>query len=127
MTKELPLFFLQRSNKRSDKPDRAEKPHAQRGVRKGRRKVCSFCVDKIDKIDYKDVARLRRCMSERAKYSTPVTGNCAAHQRKMTELNARHIALLPFESDTILNRPPKVYWRERFFFSLVCHINANIN
>ncbi|MDD3692881.1 MAG: 30S ribosomal protein S18 [Oscillospiraceae bacterium] len=87
----------------SDKPDRAEKPaRPARSNRKGRRKVCSFCVDKIDKIDYKDVARLRRCMSERAKIlPRRVTGNCAAHQRKMTVAikRARHIALLPFESD----------------------------
>ncbi len=87
----------------ADKPDRAERPARQaRGNRKGRRKVCSFCVDKIDTIDYKDVARLRRCMSERAKIlPRRVTGNCAGHQRKMTVAikRARHIALLPFESD----------------------------
>lgn len=85
---------------RAEKNERSERP--ARNNRKGRRKVCSFCVDKIDSIDYKDIARLRRCMSERAKIlPRRVTGNCAAHQREMTVAikRARHIALLPYESD----------------------------
>lgn len=85
---------------RSANSERSEAPG--RGHRKGRRKVCSFCVDKIDSIDYKDISRLRRCMSERAKIlPRRVTGNCAAHQREMTVAikRARHVALLPFESD----------------------------
>ena len=76
--------------------DRPERP-MNRG-RKGRRKVCSFCVDKIDTIDYKDVARLRRFMSERAKIlPRRVTGTCARHQRELTVASkrARQIALLP--------------------------------
>lgn len=80
--------------------DRPERP-AGRG-RKGRRKVCSFCVDKIDTIDYKDVARLRRFMSERAKIlPRRVTGTCARHQRELTVAikRARQIALLPFVSE----------------------------
>ena len=80
--------------------DRPERP-MNRG-RKGRRKVCSFCVDKIDTIDYKDVARLRRFMSERAKIlPRRVTGTCARHQRELTVAikRARQIALLPFVSD----------------------------
>ena len=49
--------------------------------RKSRRKVCAFCVDKVEKIDYKDINRLRRYMSERAKIlPRRVTGTCAAHQ-----------------------------------------------
>ncbi|NLN81286.1 MAG: 30S ribosomal protein S18 [Clostridiales bacterium] len=82
--------------------DKSERAENSGGRRKGRRKVCSFCVDKIDQIDYKDVSRLRRCMSERAKIlPRRVTGNCAAHQREMTVAikRARHIALLPYESD----------------------------
>lgn len=85
---------------RSANSERSEAP--ARGNRKGRRKVCSFCVDKIESIDYKDISRLRRCMSERAKIlPRRVTGNCAAHQREMTIAikRARHIALLPYESD----------------------------
>ncbi|WOC31080.1 MULTISPECIES: 30S ribosomal protein S18 [Caproicibacterium] len=74
----------------------------RRGGRKGRRKVCSFCVDKVESIDYKDVAKLRRFISERAKIlPRRVTGTCARHQRELTVAikRARHIALLPFSSD----------------------------
>ncbi|WP_416200957.1 MAG: 30S ribosomal protein S18 [Thermocaproicibacter melissae] len=72
------------------------------GGRKGRRKVCSFCVDKVETIDYKDVAKLRRYISERAKIlPRRVTGTCAHHQRQLTVAikRARHLALLPFSSD----------------------------
>ena len=70
--------------------------------RKGRRKVCSFCVDKIDHIDYKDTATLRRFLSERAKIlPRRITGTCAKHQRQLTVAikRARHIALLPFSGE----------------------------
>lgn len=70
--------------------------------RKGRRKVCSFCVDKIDHIDYKDTAKLRRFLSERAKIlPRRITGTCAKHQRQLTTAikRARHIALLPFSGE----------------------------
>ena len=80
--------------------DRPERP--ARGGRKGRRKVCSFSVDKIATIDYKDVARLRRFVSERAKIlPRRVTGTCARHQRELTVAikRARQIALMPFVSE----------------------------
>ena len=70
--------------------------------RPARRKVCNFCVDKAESIDYKDVARLRRFVSERAKILPRIiTCTCAKHQRQLTEAikRARHIALLPFSSD----------------------------
>ena len=70
--------------------------------RKGRRKVCALCVDKVENIDYKDVAKLRRFMSERAKIMPRrVVGTCARHQRQLTVAikRARHIGLLPFVSD----------------------------
>ncbi len=70
--------------------------------RKGRRKVCAFCVDKIENIDYKDIARLRRYMSERGKIlPRRVTGTCAKHQRDLTVAikRARQIALLPYTTD----------------------------
>ena len=76
----------------------AERPTGNRR----RRKVCSFCVDKVENIDYKDIARLRRYMSERAKIlPRRVTGTCAAHQRELTVAikRARHLALLPYTSD----------------------------
>ena len=70
--------------------------------RKGRKKVCAFCVEKVDKIDYKDTAKLRRYTSERAKIlPRRVTGTCAYHQRELTTAikRARQIALLPFVAE----------------------------
>lgn len=67
--------------------------------RRPRRKVCSFCVDKVEEIDYKDVAKLRRYITERGKIlPRRISGNCAKHQRQMTTAikRARNIALLPF-------------------------------
>jgi small subunit ribosomal protein S18 len=64
-----------------------------------RRKVCAFCVDKVQDIDYKDVARLRRYLSERAKIEPRrKTGTCARHQRALSVAlkRARHMALLPY-------------------------------
>ena len=70
--------------------------------RKARKKVCGFCVDKVENIDYKDIARLRRYMSERGKIlPRRVTGTCARHQRELTDAikRARHLALLPYTTD----------------------------
>jgi len=64
-----------------------------------RRKVCRFCVEKIDDIDYKDVKLLSGFISERGKIMPRrITGVCAPHQRRLTEAikQARNIALLPF-------------------------------
>ena len=72
------------------------------GPRKGRKKVCVFCVEKVDEIDYKDVTRLKRFVSERSKIlPRRVTGTCAKHQRELTTAikRARHLALLPYTSD----------------------------
>ena len=83
--------------------ERNERPEREnRRGRKGRKKVCNFCVDKNDVIDYKDVAKLRRFISERGKIlPRRVTGTCARHQRELTVAikRARHLALLPFSSD----------------------------
>ena len=70
--------------------------------KKGRRKVCSFCVDKVECIDYKDVNKLNKFTSDRAKIlPRRVTGTCAKHQRELTTAikRARQIALLPYTSD----------------------------
>ncbi len=70
--------------------------------RKPRKKVCQFCVDKVQSIDYKDTAKLRRFVSERSKIlPRRITGTCAKHQRQLTEAikRARHLALLPYSSD----------------------------
>lgn len=67
-----------------------------------KKKICTFCADKIEHIDYKDVARLRKCVSERAKIlPRRITGACAKHQRQLTIAikRARHIALMPYISD----------------------------
>ncbi len=68
-------------------------------TRRTRRKVCSFCVDKVEGIDYKDLNRLRRYITERGKIlPRRISGSCAKHQRQLTSAikRARNIALLPF-------------------------------
>lgn len=70
-------------------------------IRTGRRKrrVCTFCAEKIENIDYKDLSRLRKFVSERGKIlPRRITGNCAKHQRTLTisVKRARHVALLPY-------------------------------
>ncbi|MCI9627124.1 MAG: 30S ribosomal protein S18 [Clostridia bacterium] len=78
--------------------DRADRPRGRRG----RKKVCAFCADKVTEIDYKDVAKLRRYVSERGKIvPRRINGNCARHQRQVTTAikRARIIALLPFTTD----------------------------
>ena len=70
--------------------------------RKPRRKACSFCVDKIEYIDYKDINRLRRFTNERGKIlPRRMSGNCAKHQRQLSEAikRARAIALMPYTID----------------------------
>ena len=67
-----------------------------------RKKVCSFCVDKVEHVDYKDTAKLRRYTSERGKIlPRRTTGTCAMHQRQLTEAikRARQIALLAYVTD----------------------------
>ncbi len=68
---------------------------------RSRRKVCSFCVDHVREIDYKDVSRLRRYLSDRGKIEPRrKTGTCARHQRRLGVAlkNARHMALMPYTS-----------------------------
>ena len=70
--------------------------------RRRRRKVCGFCVDKLQQVDYKDVVRLRRFVNERGKMlPRRMTGNCAGHQRQLTVAikRARVLALLPFQTE----------------------------
>ena len=70
--------------------------------RRVRRKVCVFCVEKINYIDYKSAGKLRRFISDRGKILTRrATGTCASHQRILTHAikRAREIALLPFTSE----------------------------
>jgi small subunit ribosomal protein S18 len=67
--------------------------------RRPRKRVCSFCVDKVESIDYKDTAKLRKYITERGKIlPRRISGNCAKHQRQVTIAvkRARSIALLPY-------------------------------
>lgn len=66
-----------------------------------KRKFCQFCADKVTYVDYKDVALLRRYLSERGKIrARRVTGNCSQHQRFVATAikNAREMALIPYSS-----------------------------
>ena len=70
--------------------------------RKPKRRVCAFCADKVDTIDYKDVFKLRKYITERGKIlPRRISGNCAKHQRQVTTAikRARHIALLPYSAE----------------------------
>lgn len=85
-------------------PAEAREPRESRPQVRGKRrkKICIFCADKITAIDYKDIPRLRKNLSERAKIlPRRVTGTCAMHQRQLTLAikRARHVALLPYISD----------------------------
>lgn len=74
----------------------------ERRNRRPRRKVCSFCVDKVEEIDYKDAAKLRKFITERGKIlPRRISGTCAKHQRQLTIAikRARNVALLPFTAE----------------------------
>lgn len=96
------------SSDRGERGDRGDRAPGDRGRPGGgprgrdfrsRRKVCAFCVDHVREIDYKDVSRLRRYLSDRAKIEPRrKTGTCAKHQRRLSVAlkNARYMALLPY-------------------------------
>ena len=84
--------------------DKTSKPDSQMRRRPGRRrkKVCVFCGKENNEIDYKDVAKLRKYVSERGKILPKrITGTCAMHQREVTTAikRARIVALLPYVAD----------------------------
>jgi small subunit ribosomal protein S18 len=93
------------SEQRENQPreQRESRPSGFSKKRRGkRRKVCQFCVDKVKVVDYKDVNRLSRYVSERGKIlPRRITGNCAAHQRAVTVAikNARIVALMPYTAE----------------------------
>ena len=71
-------------------------------MRRAKKKVCGFCMDKVTDIDYKEVAKVRKFISERGKIlPRRISGNCAKHQRQLTIAikRARHIALLPYTAE----------------------------
>jgi small subunit ribosomal protein S18 len=70
-------------------------------IRKPKKKICAFCKDKVEYVDYKDTTLLRKYISDRGKIrARRVTGNCTQHQRDvaMAIKNAREMALLPYTS-----------------------------
>ena len=70
--------------------------------RRMKRKVCNFCVEKATEIDYKDVPKLRKYLSERGKIlPRRISGTCAKHQRELTTAikRARHVALMPYSCE----------------------------
>ncbi|QCX33614.1 30S ribosomal protein S18 [Caloramator sp. E03] len=70
--------------------------------RKAKKRVCTFCMDKAEVIDYKDVAKLKKYITERGKIlPRRISGNCAKHQRELTIAikRARNIALLPYTTE----------------------------
>ena len=84
-----------------DRDDRDRKSSKKEFVKRGKKKYCQYCADKVDYIDYKDIAGLRKFMSDRGKIrARRVTGNCAQHQRLVATAvkNAREMALLPYTS-----------------------------
>lgn len=96
----------------ADEPESTvQSPPERRGGRPGggrgrfqRRRFCAFCVDKVEKIDYKDFAALRRFVSAQGHIdSRRRTGACARHQRLVTRAikRARFLALLPYTSEHV--------------------------
>lgn len=92
-------------NNRKDRNKEAyEKNDAKGGLRmkRARKKVCSFCMDKVKEIDYKDIAKIKKFTSERGKIlPRRISGCCAKHQRQLTLAikRARHIAFLPYTAE----------------------------
>ncbi|MDD6315761.1 MAG: 30S ribosomal protein S18 [Clostridia bacterium] len=92
------------TKERTERPERAERPERPERPRndRRRRKICQFCADKVEHIDYKDTAKLRKYVSDRGKIlPRRMTGTCAMHQRQLTEAikRARHVALLPYTAE----------------------------
>ena len=84
------------------KSDRGDAPMRRRVMGRRRKKVCVFCGKENNEINYKDVAKLKRYVSERGKIlPRRITGNCAKHQRALTVAikRARHISLMPYVMD----------------------------
>jgi small subunit ribosomal protein S18 len=94
---------------RNNDRDRGTKRIAKDTRPRGKKRVCIFCKDHIDWVDYKDVNILRRFMSDRGKIrARRVTGNCSQHQRdvQVAIKTAREVALLPYTQRTVSERGP---------------------
>jgi small subunit ribosomal protein S18 len=89
--------------------DRDRKRVVKDTARRGKKKVCLFCQERIHWVDYKDVNLLRRYMSDRGKIrARRVSGNCAHHQREVATAikTARELALLPYTQRAVSERGP---------------------
>ena len=85
-----------------NKAEKPDSPVRKKGGVRRRKKVCVFCGKENNEIDYKDVNKLKRYVSERGKIlPRRITGNCAKHQRALTVAikRARHLALMPYVQD----------------------------
>ena len=97
---------MARNNDRDRDRDRKRAPREP--VRRTKVKPCAFCGERVNWVDYKDVATLRRYMSDRGKIrARRVSGNCVQHQRAVAVAikTARELALLPFTQRTVSDRP----------------------
>jgi small subunit ribosomal protein S18 len=84
------------SKKRAPRKEKEEKPW-----KKQKRKICIFCKENIQFVDYKDTGLLRKFLSDRGKIrARRVSGNCSQHQRDVAQAvkNAREMALLPYST-----------------------------
>lgn len=93
---------------RNNDRDRSSRRAPKEAVRRGKKKVCLFCKEHIDWVDYKDIGLLRKYMSDRGKIrARRVSGNCAQHQRDVALAikTARELALLPYTQRTTSDRP----------------------
>ena len=90
----------QKWGKKKDKDNKKGRPGSKDKF--FRKKVCRFCADKLETINYKDAGKLRRFVTEKGKIlPSRLTGNCAGHQRNIVVAikRARYIALLPFAGE----------------------------
>jgi small subunit ribosomal protein S18 len=93
---------------RSNDRDRSSRRAPKEATRRTKKKVCIFCKDHIDYVDFKDIGLLRKFMSDRGKIrARRVSGNCAQHQRAVAVAikTARELALLPYTQRTTTERP----------------------
>ncbi len=93
---------------RNNDRDRSSRRAPKDLGRRTKKKVCIFCKDRIDYVDYKEVGLLRKFMSDRGKIrARRVSGNCAQHQRDVAVAikTARELALLPYTQRTTSERP----------------------
>jgi small subunit ribosomal protein S18 len=82
-------------------PNNARRPAGGK-QRRQKKRVCAFCMDKVEAIDYKDIGKLKKYVTERGKIlPRRISGNCAKHQRELTIAikRARNIALLPYTTE----------------------------